>query len=32
LVLANQRTCPPSLLEFITLITYLFFPPYSVPV
>ncbi len=24
LVLANQKTCPPSLFEFITLITYLF--------
>ncbi len=24
MVLANQKTCPPSLFEFITLITYLF--------
>ena len=26
MVLADKRTCPPSLCEFITLITYLFFP------
>ena len=26
MVLADQRTCPPSLCSFITLITYLFFP------